>query len=109
MDVLRADMKAQLFIFLLAATWFHRYAAGQSTCADKGFNDNLSCPPDASGNVTCLTVSDICDDIETCSDGADEGETNSALDCKFHLSAVNTYPTFLSDCVSLLVKFQRHD
>ncbi len=61
---------------------------GQQNC-----EFNLACPPDPVTDIAlCLEPSQVCDGFENCTeDGADEGDTNVALECKYAMFTVHAY------------------
>ena len=48
---------------------------------EQGVSDNLSCP-NVNGTLLCYPRSELCNGVEFCDDGSDEGRSLNALDCK---------------------------
>lgn len=69
---------------------------GQNLCAAvaNGTTDNLSCPPDPIEGLACFDRSLLCNGVEDCPGGEDEGadDTLSSLECKYKsCSSVSSY------------------
>ncbi len=57
--------------------------AFDNICEREQGTENFACPR-ADGVLQCLSLSQICDGIEDCSNGAaDEGRNINSLDCKW--------------------------
>ena len=72
-------------IFLALAT----RSAGQAPIAtddiclrEQNVPDNLSCPR-LDGQLQCYSRNELCNQVQFCADGSDEGNSLRALDCKF--------------------------
>ena len=75
-------------IFLASAT----RSAGQAPIATdnvclrlQNVSDNLSGPPslESDGLLRCYSQNELCNQVQFCSTGSDEGNNVVALDCKF--------------------------
>ena len=50
---------------------------------EQGVTDNLSCPR-TDGVLQCYPRSELCNGVEFCDDGSDEGRSLDALDCEYN-------------------------
>lgn len=55
--------------------------AFDDVCRREQRMENLSCPQ-TDGVLQCLSLSQICDGVEDCNNGADEGRSLNSLNCK---------------------------
>ena len=73
-----------LLLSLITYSFAQAPIAFEDTCQDQqGIPDNLSCPRD-DGALQCYRRSQLCDGVEFCDDGSDEGLNLNALDCEYN-------------------------
>ena len=56
-------------------------------------DDNLSCPSVGTGGVACLPRTALCNGVNDCEDGADEGDPEllAGLNCKYYILHTTGY------------------
>ena len=68
---------------------------------EQGVRDNLSCPNE-NGTLICYPRSELCNGVEFCVDGSDEGRSLNALDCRLNCSMYYEVLCMYWTCKSLL-------